>query len=422
MKKTLLVILVIAAVAFSAFAGDFHYGIESTIDYDFNISETHPGKNEAAFAFKPYVYNDFFNLRLLAEWLPIDGARGFDYLMEFDTTDFYTILESSLKYIDDISITTDVVEFAVGKGTRSFEVNFQTAEYHRNRAQLKLNIGIAKVDLYATDFLDAPIYATAAFKDVRDSLQYANIKVNLGLVEVEAEATRQAYYIDTTQPEVFTEGKNRIIPKIGAKLQFGMADVGFYFTTDVAYNADDSAKFRLFDRWVLEALAQFKVGTFDLTGKFYLDNRLEGYSEMYFPNESLFGFRAEAKLDITDYVNLDIYGDLPLKLDGALRIVRDYKNDTMETIRASVEFGSWWKIGGSFQLKGLISHIEKKDDIMTIVRHAEPTITAGIYTVPLDITASVKLTYNTLYGDDFVPEVTVGAVIRADNFLSRIDK
>ena len=62
MKKTFLVILVIAAVAFSAFADGLHYGIESDISYEFNFTNDPAleGSNEATFKFKPYVYSDFF--------------------------------------------------------------------------------------------------------------------------------------------------------------------------------------------------------------------------------------------------------------------------------------------------------------------------------------------------------------------------
>jgi len=420
MKKAFLVILVITAVVFSSFAGGLHYGFESAVDYEFNLSETYPGDNKATFAFKPYVYNDFFTVRLLAEWRP-DGtnAHGFDYLFNFDTTDLYSILASSLKYVDEISVNTGVVEFAVGKGTRDFEIYYQWASQHQNRAQLKLNVGPVKAEFYATDFVTIPF---AVGYDDYESLQYANVKVNLGLVEIEAEATRQAYYWETNNPGLFVkEGKNRIIPKVGAKLQFGLANVGFYFTTDLSYNMDDTVLNKLFDRWVLEALAEFKVGAYNLTGKFYLDNRLEGYSDLYFPDEALFGFRVSSKLNVNDFLTLDLYGDLPLKLDGALRVVRrSYDNKTMETVKASVEFGTWWKVGAEFELKGLISHIENGDDFMKILNDAQPTITAGIYTVPLDVTASVKL--SSTFGSEFVPIVTVGAVIRADNFLSNIDK
>lgn len=412
MKKTLLVILVIAAVAFSAFAGGFHYGIEADVGYDFNLSETHEGPNAATFKFKPYVYNDIFTVRLLAEWKPDeDGTHGFDYLMEFDTTDLYTITASTLKYIDEISYKTDAIDFVVGKGTRDFDVKYQFGTLHRNRAQLKLNIGIVKAEVYSTDFEKFEYM----FGDNYLSLQYADVKVNLGLVEIEAAATRQAYYAEYTTAAFY--GKNRIIPKVGAKLQFGVADVGFYFTTDTASGMDDdTVMIKLLDRWVLEAVAQFKVGTFDLTGKFYLDNRLQGYSEFAYLDEALFGVRANAKFTLRDFFTLELDGDLPLKLNDGLRVVR-YAGETMESLSAKVEFGTWWKVGAEVSVRHLISQIENGDNLETIIKKAEPTITAGIYTTPLDVTASVKFT--TAY-EGFTPQVSVGAVIRGDNFLSYV--
>ena len=205
-------------------------------------------------------------------------------------------------------------------------------------------------------------------------------------------------------------------------LQFGLTNLGVYFTTDMVYNMDDdSLLVKVLDRWVLEALAEFKVGTFDITGKFYLDNRLQGYSNVLFPNEALFGVRADAKLSLGDFFTLKMSGDLPLKLDGALRVVRSpFGSKTMESVGASFEIGTWWKIGGEINFRGLISNIEDNKSFLTIIQEAQPTITAGIYTVPLDVTASVKLT--TAYGEEIVPQVTVGASIRADNFLSNIKK
>ena len=412
MKKAFLVILVIAAVVSSAFAGGLHYGLEASVDYDFNFSDTHVGSNEAQFAFKPYVYDDYFTVRLLAEWRPVNGSHGFDYLFDFDTTDFYTILASSLKYVDEISINSDFVELVVGKGSRQFEINYLYDGLHKNRAQLNINIANVKVELFSTDFekLNETDYS---------SLQYGEVRVNLGLVEIEAAATRQAFYAEYMSGAL---GKNRIIPKVGAMLQFGLTNLGVYFTTDMVYNMDDdSLLVKVLDRWVLEALAEFKVGTFDITGKFYLDNRLQGYSNVLFPNEALFGVRADAKLSLGDFFTLKMSGDLPLKLDGALRVVRSpFGSKTMESVGASFEIGTWWKIGGEINFRGLISNIEDNKSFLTIIQEAQPTITAGIYTVPLDVTASVKLT--TAYGEEIVPQVTVGASIRADNFLSNIKK
>ena len=415
MKKAFLVILVIASVVFSAFAGGLHYGLESNVDYDFLISDVHYGDNAAVFTFKPYVYNDFFTVRLRAQWIPeADGAHGFDYLMDFDTTDFYTILDSSLKYVDEISVTSDIVKFVVGKGTRQFEVGYDFAKYHYNRAQLNIDAGVTKIELYSTDFEKFPLLGINDY----NSCQYGDIKINLGLVGIEASVMRQGYYLEYTTDAFL--GKNRIIPRLGAKLQFGLTNVGFFFTTDMAYdNADDSVRIKVFDRWVLEAVAEFKAGAFDITGKFYLDNRLQGYANLVFPNEALFGFRADANLALGDFLSLQLAGDLPLKLDGALRVVK-YFDKTMESVSAKFEVGTWWKVGAEIAFRGLISQIDNGDDLMTIIKAAEPTITAGIYTVPLDVTASVKFT-NT-FGSDFVPEVSVGAVIRADNFLSNINK
>ena len=421
MKKTLLVVLVIASVVFSAFAGGLHYGIESDVGYSFNISDEHPGSNSATFAFKPYAYNDNFTIRLLAEWRPDDnGANGFEYLFDFDTTDVYTIIDSALKYVDEIGLHSDVFDLVVGKGTRTFEINYdgQDRDYV-NRAQLNIDFDTVKVDAFTTEFVNFgkryPI--GGLYPDDYNSVQYIDVMVNLGLVSVEAAAMRQGYYGEFTT-DAFV-GKNRIIPKVGARLHFGLTNVGFFFTTDMAYDpADDSIRIRLLDRWVLEALAEFKVGTFDMTGKFYLDNRLQGYGNLAF-QEALFGLRADANLKLGDFFSLKISGDLPLKLDGALRVVK-IGDKTMESLKASVELGSWWKIGGEIAFRGLISQIDNGNDALTILKKAEPTVTFGIYTVPLDITASAKLT--TQYDSDIIPEVTVSAVIRADNALGNINK
>ena len=413
MKKTLLVILIIAAVAFSAFADGFHYGIEADVDYSFIISDEHEGDNKATFKFKPYVYNDFFTVRLLAEWKPDEtGAHGFDYLMEFDTTDMYTISASALKYIDEISFKTQTVDFVLGKGSRAFDVLYQFESLNKNRAQLKADFGVVKLDLYSTDFEKTEYLG---LPDDYISMQYADVKVNLGLVEIEASAARHSYYLEyNADPTTWFVGYNRIIPKVGTKLQFGVANVGFYFMTDTCFDKNDNVLVKLLDRWVLEAVANFKVNTFDLTGTFYLDNTLEGYSNVYLPEEALFGFRAEANLNLRDFFSLNIKGDLPLKLNDGLGVVR-YFGKTMESLSASVEIGTWWKVGAEISVRGLISQIEDGDSIKQIIKKAEPTLTAGIYTTPLDVTASVKFT--TTY-TGFTPEVTVGAVIRGDNFLS----
>lgn len=408
MKKTFLVILVIAAVAFSAFADGLHYGIESDISYEFNFTNDPAleGSNEATFKFKPYVYSDFFTVRLLAEWKPNDNnAHGFDYLMEFDTTDIYTTTASILKYIDTVEIKTDMIEFAVGKGSRDFDIHYVGKDRYENRAQLKADFGLVKLDLYSTDFDLHP------YSNRYNSVQYADVKVNLGLVEAEASVMRQG---------VFLNGGffayNRIIPKVGAKLQFGLANVGFYLTTDTARKLDDSILIKLFDRWLLEAVAQFKVGTFDIKGTFYLDNRLEGYSNLFFHNDPLFGFRANADIALGEFMTLNLSGDLPLSLKEGLHVIRNTDNVTQEKFSASIDFGTWWRVGADITLKGLISEIESGDDFLTFVENAEPTIRAGIYTVPLDVTASVKISSNT---HGFIPEVTIGAVIRGDNFLSQ---
>lgn len=405
MKKTFLVILVIAAVAFSAFADGLHYGIESDISYEFNFTNDPAleGSNEATFKFKPYVYSDFFTVRLLAEWKPNDdNAHGFDYLMEFDTTDIYTTTASILKYIDTVEIKTDMIEFAVGKGSRVLDIYYYNQ--YENRAQLKADFGLVKLDLFSTDF-------KAIANGRYNSVQYADVRVNLGLVEAEASVMRQGYYFDN----IIHPGYNRIIPRIGAKLQFGLANVGFYLTTDTALKEDDSILHKLFDRWLLEAVAQFKVGTFDIKGTFYLDNRLEGYSYLFFDSEPLFGFKADANIALGEFLTLELKGDLPLSLKDGLHVIR-YGEVTQEKFSASIDFGTWWKVGADITLKGLISEIENGDDFLTFVEKAEPTIRAGIYTVPLDVTASVKITEKT---HGFIPEVTIGAVIRGDNFLSQ---
>lgn len=405
MKKTFLVILVIAAVAFSAFADGLHYGIESDISYEFNFTNDPAleGSNKATFKFKPYVYSDFFTVRLLAEWKPNDNnAHGFDYLMEFDSTDIYTTTASILKYIDTVEIKTDMIEFAVGKGSRVLDIYYYNQ--YENRAQLKADFGLVKLDLFSTDF-------KAMANGRYNSVQYADVRINLGLVEAEASVMRQGFYFE----KIIHPGYNRIIPRIGAKLQFGLANVGFYLTTDTALNEDDSILHKLFDRWLLEAVAQFKVGTFDIKGTFYLDNRLEGYSYLFFASEPLFGFKADANIALGEFLTLELKGDLPLSLKDGLHVIR-YNDVTQEKFSASIDFGTWWKVGADITLKGLISEIESGDDFLTFVEKAEPTIRAGIYTVPLDVTASVKITENT---HGFIPEVTIGAVIRGDNFLSQ---
>ena len=406
MKKTFLVILVIAAVAFSAFADGLHYGIESDISYEFNLTNdsTLAGSNAATFKFKPYVYGDFFTVKLLAEWKPNeDNAHGFDYLMTFDTTDVYTTTASILKYIDTVEFKTDVIEFEVGKGSRELDIYYHN--YYENRAQLKADFGLVKLDLFSTDFRMDNV--TGKY----NSVQYADVRVNLGLVEAEASVMRQGYFFEF----IINHGQNRIIPRIGAKLQFGLANVGFYLTTDTARKDDDSILHKLFDRWLLEAIAEFKVGTFDVKGTFYLDNRLEGYSSLFFHNEPLFGFKADANFALGEFLTLELKGDIPLSLEDGLHIIR-YGNLTQERFSASVEFGTWWRLGADISIHGLITQIEAGDSFLTIVEKAQPTIRAGIYTVPLDVTASVKITTEP---HGFVPEFTVGAVIRGDNFLSQ---
>ncbi len=408
MKKTFLVILVIAAVAFSAFADGLHYGIESDISYEFNLTNdpSLEGSNKAVFKFKPYVYGDFFTVRLLAEWDPnADNAHGFDYLLTFDTTDMYTTTASILKYIDTIEFKTDMIEFEVGKGSRDFDIDYVMKDDYQNRAQLKADFGLIKLDLYSTDFLKHPL------SNRYNSVQYADIKVNLGLVEAEASVMRQGVFMRGSRISY-----NRIIPRVGAKLQFGLANVGFYLTTDTARKLDDSILHKLFDRWLLEALAEFKVGTFDIKGTFYLDNRLEGYSNLYFYDKPLFGFRVNANIALGEFLTLDLTGDVPLSLDGGLHVIRYSDGESTESLSASLEFGTWWRVGADISIHGLISEIEDGDSFLTIIEKAQPTIRAGIYTVPLDVTASVKITTDP---HGFVPEFTVGAVIRGDNFLSQ---
>ena len=111
-------------------------------------------------------------------------------------------------------------------------------------------------------------------------------------------------------------------------------------------------------------------------------------------------------------MTLNLSGDLPLSLKEGLHVVRDSKGVTKEKFSASIDFGTWWRVGADITLRGLISEIENGDDFLTFVEKAEPTIRAGIYTVPLDVTASVKITENTTISKAHCPHLVTKTTFR----------
>lgn len=416
MKKTILVLLVLSAVLFSAVAGDFHYGIESSASYKFNVfSDPSASPNVAKFAFSPYVKGDFFTVRLLAEWKPNeDGAHGFDYLLDFNMENPYELTESVLKYIDYVKVNTGIFDLYVGRGDLGtvYESNLAyaaTATHYK--AEAKINAGIARIYAGTSDFENNG--ATAIY----NSTQHANVVFDLGFLEIEADAVRQAaLHHSGTMGTDF----NRIIPKVGATLKPGPVTVGVFYSTDFSFDEGGEMNIKPLERWVLEAEVGLKLGFFDLEGTFFLNNMMTGYRSLKSEDgKAMFGFALNAKADIADFVRVNIDALVPLKLNDKLAIERDpLTHKTLESVKASVDIGTWWRVGASVDIHGLVSSIEDHESFLTIIQGAKPVIHAGIYTETFDL--SVKGEIMSL--ESYATAVTVSAAFRVDNFFSSVTK
>ena len=415
MKKTFLVLVLIATVLFSAAAiNGFHYGIESRIGYEFNVTKEPAlaGENKAVFSFSPYVKSDVFTLMLLAEWRPdSNNSHGFDYLLEFDTKDVFTTINSTLKYLDLFSLKTGVLNLTVQRGEIDTPIlthfNHKIPTWHeRHIAEATVDVGILKVYAAATNF--EPV------DDKYRSAQMADVVLNLGAIEVEAEMIRDAnspYALPGS--EILEKVAQRYIAKAGLKIKAPAISFGTYFTTDTALNEVGQSHADLFKYWVLEAVAGLKAGPIDVEATFFLDNQMYGYRGI--DNDyAFFGLAAKGAVTLGEVVDLEVEGMFPFKLNDKLAIY-EVEGVTQEVISAKVSFGKVIKVGASASMSGLVSDIRNKKAIWNIITDAKPTVTAGLYTPGLDVEVSGWFKEDVA---EFVPVIKVVTTIRGDDFMA----
>lgn len=401
MKKALLTVLLVLLSVSSVFAVNYGISVEGV----YSTHLTDDTQEEMELSFLPYLYGDKFRVDFRFDW---DIKDGFSPLKTFNLDDYYTTVESALRFLDyahldvgedaylEINRFYDDPTFTISVEKEKFEFNFDLQGTRNAKGYEELFPAYVEHPFYLYNFACVTDVKVVSYNEEFPVEFYAGLDVDFDI-------TDEDNFYSIVEPNVKVVLPVQINShqfKFGAKVasqKLDKFDKGTYKEIQP-----------LLKNWTLTADVETTFGPLTLDVWAELEKEEKGTSQ--------FCLGSDAELKILSGT-LDFGFGLPFATTDSWGLITQ-NNISQEYAYASLHVGDWLYGGINLEVTGFAKAINDKVKLEDFVEpdngHVELDGFIGFTTKPFNFLLSADLLK--VNKPDASLKMTFG--VNADNFFS----